>query len=1323
MAPRNPRFPGGNKGAGGGFNMEENLRIAIQLKIDAFIDDPAETRLDFPASLTSGQRGYVHNYVRLKGLKSRSYGNGADRFLSLSKRTGNTVIEANATIRLSTATRQLCQSLLDGPHRMQPHDSAQLARFSRNSASTRSGGGATFRCSLGNQFKFAVPPPRKQQSALEAGRRDLPIFAYREHILATLAGNQVLVVSGDTGSGKTTQVPQYMLEEAHATGQACRIICTQPRRLAAISIADRVAHERGEQLGHTVGYQIRLESRISQTSNLIYTTSGFLLRCLISGTQHELFTSLTHIILDEVHERDKFTDFLLIAIRDALAQYPRLKIVLMSATIDSDVFTRYFGGCPIVDIPGRMFPVQLYNLEQTLGQIGYTHDKVEHFRRQHEAGITAGTVAGAAAAVAVAPTASQNRASVAAQRHRLDKEIQDYVDEVLEECFCSHNEDCFAQFLYLVTGESVPVDTQHSQTQMSALMSAASKGFLDSCEKLIGMGADPLLAGPFGIDSVMWARMNKRDNCVAYLSHIVQQSSSADSDAAATVAASPTADQRQFAHNQILLRAYQFNQHGDELDYALMFAVVRHIHRTQPAGAILVFLPGYDSIVEMNDALQQYAGDALDQQLTVFMLHGSMQAADQKRVFGAPAPGCRKVILATNIAETSLTIDDVVYVIDSGLVKQKSFDALTGATALTATSISQACAKQRMGRAGRCRPGVCFRLYSQLRFDSMEPFTLPEILRVPLTEIALSARIMSGEGSSIGEFLARAIQAPPAASVAQSIALLQRLGALDEAERCTELGRLLVDIPVDVQLGKALLYAVVLRCLDPVLTIVSSLSVKDPFVLPMGGDSGGGESHAKTLRRQLADGSCSDHMTLLRVYQQWNESKSAGYERQFCRENYVSSGSLQMICGVRSQILGHLRSIGMIQHRAPGNIHELNKHSDNWPMVKACLTAGLYPNVCRIDRARGQLLSRDVKKLLMHHSSVLRQKNPKRTAEDLRALPSEWILFEEMSWAGISCMVRWNTVVSPVNVALFAGQMHAARTMPVNGDGDDYDDEDDDDHTSVSDDGEQPLQQQPRTAASSAAAHGSSQLSRYVVDDWIAFTMDASEARLLHHLRQRINVAVAKVVQQPHKFCLTQGDQQCIDLLAKVLQQEDRFCGLEVQRDVGRRPIAVKLSMAPDTNFGHGQDRSQRTTTAASSSSGEGKYFTPMRAAKRADGPSAAEGTSGKHPNGGVGGGRGAAGHSGKPAYGLVRSNHAAPTATVAVTPPIRSVAPRDWKVNADTARFFIVHASSELQVQQHFRESSVWCWSNDLLKDLILTNFVSVTRCFSGSRKYLCPY
>lgn len=161
----------------------------------------------------------------------------------------------------------------------------------------------------------------------------------------------------------------------------CRICCTQPRRIAATSIADRVATERGEAVGSTVGYQIRLESCISQKTALTYTTSGYLLRALMGSKNKELFENITHLILDEVHEREKLTDFLLIAIRDALPLYPKLKVILMSATMNADVFSQYFNDCPVIDVPGRIFPVDIYHLGKVLHLTGYTTDAMNHFMK------------------------------------------------------------------------------------------------------------------------------------------------------------------------------------------------------------------------------------------------------------------------------------------------------------------------------------------------------------------------------------------------------------------------------------------------------------------------------------------------------------------------------------------------------------------------------------------------------------------------------------------------------------------------------------------------------------------------------------------------------------------------------------------------------------------------------------------------------------------------------------------------------------------------------------------------------------------------------
>lgn len=301
---------------------------------------------------------------------------GAARCLTIFKAQSNVHSLQNATVKLSTESRKSIYKYLEH-NPLTQKEKCDLTKlddaYARNQIEP-------FRCSLNSKHnEMCIPPPIKR---LLDSRQQLPIYPYRVYLINMIHRNQVIVISGETGSGKTTQIPQYILEDSNKYKRTCRIICTQPRRLAAISIADRVAYERGEPLGLSIGYQIRLESNVHPNSNLVYTTSGFLLRCLISNNKHDLFSNVSHIILDEVHERDTFTDFLLISIKDCLKEHPRLKIIIMSATMDSDIFTEYFNNCPIAKIPGRMFTVDEHYLAETLRMIGYTNKKIDDYKRK-----------------------------------------------------------------------------------------------------------------------------------------------------------------------------------------------------------------------------------------------------------------------------------------------------------------------------------------------------------------------------------------------------------------------------------------------------------------------------------------------------------------------------------------------------------------------------------------------------------------------------------------------------------------------------------------------------------------------------------------------------------------------------------------------------------------------------------------------------------------------------------------------------------------------------------------------------------------------------
>lgn len=326
--------------------VEQTVRMATETLINDFMKDPEKIELSFPSDFDNTQRRYVHEYVKKFGLKSKSHGKGkcwwvllkkhelnltfkilgANRVLTVFKMTKNTQLEEDIPLECTESSlKQIFQLLKSNPlTNKEKWDIQKPLKADLDSQKL-----FPFRISVGqmNAPHLLVPPyPANLSQQTISQRLNLPIFAYRSQIIETIRNSRAVVISGETGSGKTTQVPQYLLEDASEHKIPYRIICTQPRRLSAISISERVAQERNEILGQTVGYQIRLESKISPSSNLIYCTNGVLLRCLMSDQPEIVFKHITHVIVDEVHERDKFSDFLLISLKRAMQVVPHIKV-------------------------------------------------------------------------------------------------------------------------------------------------------------------------------------------------------------------------------------------------------------------------------------------------------------------------------------------------------------------------------------------------------------------------------------------------------------------------------------------------------------------------------------------------------------------------------------------------------------------------------------------------------------------------------------------------------------------------------------------------------------------------------------------------------------------------------------------------------------------------------------------------------------------------------------------------------------------------------------------------------------------------------------
>ncbi|KAJ8758541.1 hypothetical protein K2173_000262 [Erythroxylum novogranatense] len=708
-------------------------------------------------------------------------------------------------------------------------------------------------------------------------RRGLPAYKEKDAILKTISQNQVLIISGETGCGKTTQIPQFILESEIESicGAVCSIICTQPRRISAMTVSERVALERGEKLGQCVGYKVRLEGIKGRETHLLFCTTGILLRRLLFDKN---LKGVTHVIVDEIHERGMSEDFLLIVLKEILPHRPELRVILMSATLDAELFSSYFDGAPILRIPGFTYPVQTHFLEDILEMT----------------------------------------------RYRLTpyNQIDDYGQEKMWR-----------------------MSRQASRKRKSQIASVVE---------------DALRAADFK----------------EYSSQTLESLTSWNPDC---------------------------------IGFNIIEFLLCHICEKKGPGAVLVFMTGWDDMSSLKDKLQ--ANPMLGDPSRVLLLtcHGSMASSEQRLIFDVPDCGVRKIVLATNIAETSITINDVVFVLDCGKAKETSYDALNNTPCLLPSWISKASAQQRRGRAGRVQPGECYHLYPRSVYNAFVEYQLPEILRTPLQSLCL--QIKSLKLGSISEFLSRALQSPELLAVQNAIDYLKVMGALDQNEKLTVLGRYLSMLPVEPKLGKMLILGAIFNCLDPILTVVSGLSVRDPFLTPL--DK---KDLADAARSQFSR-DYSDHLALVRAYEGWKDAKIdfTGYE--YCWKNFLSLQSMKAIDSLRKEFFSLLKDIGLVD----ANATSCNAWSYDENLIRAIICYGLYPGICSIvhNEKSFSLKTMEDGPVLLYSTSV--------NTREVK-IPYPWLVFNEKIKVN-SVFLRDSTAVSDSTLLLFGGSIS-------NGDGD-----------------------------------------------------------------------------------------------------------------------------------------------------------------------------------------------------------------------------------------------------------------------------------------------
>lgn len=660
---------------------------------------------------------------------------------------------------------------------------------------------------------FSGKPLSSQYMSILKTRRNLPVHAQRDEFLEMYHNSQILVFVGETGSGKTTQIPQFVLfdELPHLNGKI--VACTQPRRVAAMSVARRVADEMDVDLGDEVGYSIRFEDVTSQKTILKYMTDGMLLREAMNDNTLQRYST---IILDEAHERTLATDILMGLLKEVAGRRPDLKIIIMSATLDAQKFQTYFNNAPLLAVPGRTHPVEIF----------YTSEP-------------------------------------------------------------------------------------------------------------------------------------ERDYLEAAIRTVIQ------------------------------------------------------IHLSEPEGDILLFLTGEEEIedacrkinLEVDESIR--AADAGP--LKVYPLYGTLPPAQQQKIF-EPAPKSRipggrpgrKVVVATNIAETSLTIDGIVYVIDPGFSKQKVYNPRIRVESLLISPISKASAQQRAGRAGRTRPGKCFRLYTELAFKKeLIEQTHPEVLRSNFASTVLELKKLGVE-----DLVHFDLMDPPAPeTLMRALEELNYLACLDDEGELTVMGRLASQFPLDPSLAVMLISSPEFFCSNEILSLTALLSVPQIFVRPASARKRADEM------KNLFSHPDGDHLTLLNVYHAFKSADAQANPKQWCHDHFLSLRALQSADNVRDQLR---RIMEREEIELVSTSFEDKKYYEN---IRRALVAGFFMQVAKKEgSSKAYITVKDNQNVLLHPSTVLNQ-------------DAEWLVYNEFVLTTKN-YIRTVTTVKPEWLLDIAPNYYDISTFP-----------------------------------------------------------------------------------------------------------------------------------------------------------------------------------------------------------------------------------------------------------------------------------------------------
>ncbi|CAH0482545.1 unnamed protein product [Peronospora belbahrii] len=1094
-SPRSSTFNGTSFDAA--ISLDESFIMEIHAALKSLVEDGERTEMSFSSSFDATQRRYIHTMAQKYGLFSKSSGKkAAGRFIHVAKVKKNAAMQEVSlrlpSVPLNSTTVEWFPSVVRQYMDKYPAPSVQDGDLDPWSAENlrplvsvpkRHHG-------RGNASLFKPLPCRGNQTGVKTVRTvpieatKLPVYRYREQILELVQTNQIVVLSGDTGSGKSTQIPQFLLDDALAQGRGdeTRIICTQPRRISAISLAERVARERIGQDPREVGHAIRFDSSFdTKRSKLIFCTTGTLLKWLNNDPFSRGFS---HIILDEVHERDQFTDFLLILMKTSiLKRRPDLKVILMSATIQVQKFSQYFQpdySAPVLQMAGGTnFPVTTLFLEDILALL--ESDRTSPLPIMDDLKINH---------VGDGFTSQMGKAAAS---NGLECPLCGGASFADEEAFGMHVATCFGEPSAELRALPVP-----KPENVSMPVPVAAIG-------------DVLQATLSGIDV---------DVKEALLSSYMKQ--------------------------QDALRQDQ------SVDYDLLLQLLFLVNRTFPLdkdgkGAILVFLPGWEEISYMERALLNSPATSVVYEIA--LLHSRLSAQEQRLAFMTPPNGKRKLVLATNIAETSLTIEDVVFVVDCGKSKQTHALAATSSSSfvmgLQTTWVARANCMQRTGRAGRVRAGVCFRLFSKSRYETaMKDFMPPELLTTPLEELLLQIMLLQIEKKlhidNAKKFLLEAMDPPSENTIDASLQRLTDMRALAYSKKgdrtLTLLGWHLGHIcssGVSVQMAKLLLWGHTFGCFDAILQTTCTLSgYRDPFISFLGMSPEEQRQVAVSKKAFARNGSPpahtlqSDHFVLWKAFGAYLDARAgSSYKAKdaFCARNKLHRQTLDQLVSIYKQLQQDLNRLGLsvATQLVPTAVSTKPATMESVAPYLMALSIGMYPNALftRSGVISRNWTSKEKVKVKMDGTSMVMwpdanvKKNKRKhgSEQDEVGPPDQWLVYHEMMQSERTRVAKYGSrLPSRLLQVLLMGSVET-----------------------------QSIEEQ--TANVEVMNDESVAASKWLVvlDDWIVFELsNAAEAHWVALLRKRLHAAFVRHLERLHANSQS-GEAKALSTADQQLRQHD----------------------------------------------------------------------------------------------------------------------------------------------------------------------------------------